>query len=122
MIWFGGVTFQFLLWHRSWDGVIFQKLAAEEHEPKVNLPRGRFERSISTTISIVCVISNKHSFEGSGHTGLTSIDILCQEASKSLCPSNKLDIPAFPLQGRSFKKGVRFSVQTTSLGNVPCKR
>jgi hypothetical protein len=57
-----------------------------------------------------------------GHTGLTSIDMLCQEASKSLCPSSKLEIPAFPLHGSNFKKGVRFSVQTTSLGKVPCKR
>lgn len=31
-------------------------------------------------------------------------------------------MPAFPLQGKSFKKGVRFSVHTTSLGNVPCSR
>src|SRR5271169_2095808 len=71
---------------------------------------------------MVCVISSKHSAESAGHTGLTSIDMLCQDASKSLCPSSRLDIPAFPLQGKSFKKGVRFSVQTTSLGNVPCKR
>ncbi len=48
--------------------------------------------------------------------------MLCHDASKSLCPSNRLDIPAFPLQGSNFKKGVRFSVQTTSRGNVPCNK
>lgn len=48
--------------------------------------------------------------------------MLCHEASKSLCPSNKLAMPAFPLQGSSFRKGVRFSVQTTSRGRVPCSR
>ena len=54
--------------------------------------------------------------------GFTSIDILCQDASKSLWPSRRLDIPAFPLHGNSFKKGVKFSVHTTSLGKVPCSR
>jgi hypothetical protein len=29
-------------------------------------------------------------------------------------------MPAFPLHGSSFKKGVRFSVQTTSCGRTPC--
>jgi hypothetical protein len=37
-----------------------------------------------------------------------------------LWPSSRLDIPAFPLHGSSFKKGVRFSVQTTSCGREPC--
>jgi hypothetical protein len=46
--------------------------------------------------------------------------MLCQLASNSLCPSNKDEMPALPLQGRSFKNGVRFSVQTTSRGRVPC--
>lgn len=31
-------------------------------------------------------------------------------------------MPAFPLHGSNFKKGVRFSVHTTSLGNVPCSK
>ena len=51
-----------------------------------------------------------------------SIAILCHEASKSLCPSSKLAIPALPLHGSNFRKGVKFSVQTTSLGSVPCRR
>lgn len=48
--------------------------------------------------------------------------MLCHEASNSLWPSKRLAMPAFPLQGRSFKKGVKFSVQTTSRGRVPCSR
>ena len=63
-----------------------------------------------------------HSDPSSGHTERTSIAILCHEASKSLCPSNKLAIPALPLHGSNFRKGVKFSVQTTSLGSVPCRR
>lgn len=47
--------------------------------------------------------------------------MLWKEASKSLCPSNKLAMPALPLHGRSFKKGVKFSVHTTSCGNTPCR-
>jgi hypothetical protein len=31
-------------------------------------------------------------------------------------------MPAFPLHGNSFKNGVKFSVHTTSRGNVPCNR
>lgn len=65
--------------------------------------------SISTTQS--CVLGVQR--------GCTSIDMACQEESKSLWPSSKLDIPALPLQGRSFRNGVRFSVHTTSAGNVP---
>ena len=86
------------------------------------IPRGRFDRSTSKTISTVCSISMLHSDPSTGHTERTSIAILCHEASKSLCPSSKLAIPAFPLHGSNFRKGVRFSVQTTSLGSVPCKR
>lgn len=67
-------------------------------------------------MSIVCVISNPPSM------GLTSTLMLCQLASNSLCPSSRLLIPALPLHGKSFKNGVRFSVQTTSLGNVPWSR
>lgn len=86
------------------------------------IPRGRFDRSTSKTISTVCSISMLHSDRSSGHTERTSIAILCHEASKSLCPSSKLAIPALPLHGSNFRKGVRFSVQTTSLGSVPCRR
>lgn len=73
-------------------------------------------------MSTVCSISMLHSDPSSGHTERTSIAILCHEASKSLCPSSKLAIPALPLHGSNFRKGVRFSVQTTSLGSVPCRR
>lgn len=73
-------------------------------------------------MSTVCSISMLHSDPSSGHTERTSIAILCHEASKSLCPSSKLAIPALPLHGNNFRKGVRFSVQTTSLGSVPCRR
>ena len=31
-------------------------------------------------------------------------------------------MPALPLQGRSLRKGVRFSVQTTSRGSMPCSK
>lgn len=48
--------------------------------------------------------------------------ILCQDASNNLCPSSKEAIPALPLHGNNFKNGVRFSVQTTSRGNVPYRR
>ncbi|KAI7139069.1 hypothetical protein KC337_g89 [Hortaea werneckii] len=41
--------------------------------------------------------------------------MVCQFASKTLWPSSRLEIPALPLHGRSFRNGVRFSVQTTSL-------
>lgn len=51
-----------------------------------------------------------------------SIAIVCHDASKSLCPSNRLDMPALPLHGISFRNGVRFSVQTTSCGRAPCNR
>ena len=86
------------------------------------IPRGRFDRSISNTISTVCSISMLHSDPSFGHTERTSIAILCHEASKSLCPSSKLAIPALPLHGSNFRNGVRFSVQTTSRGSVPCRR
>lgn len=56
------------------------------------------------------------------HTGLTSIDMLCHDASNNLCPSNRLEIPALPLHGNNFKNGVKFSVQTTSRGKVPCNK
>ena len=45
--------------------------------------------------------------------------MVCHDASNSLWPSNKDAMPAFPLQGKSFKNGVKFSVHTTSLGSVP---
>lgn len=48
--------------------------------------------------------------------------MLCHEASNNLCPSKRLEIPAFPLHGSNFTNGVKFSVQTTSPGRVPCKR
>lgn len=48
--------------------------------------------------------------------------ILCQEASNSLCPSRSVAIPALPLQGNSFRNGVRFSVHTTSRGSTPYSR
>lgn len=76
---------------------------------------------MSSTMSIVCSICTRHS-PGPEHTGRTSTDILCHDASNSLCPSKRLEIPAFPLQGRSFRKGVKFSVQTTSPGSVPWRR
>lgn len=85
-------------------------------------PRGRFERSMSRTISTVCSISTIQPERSLEQTGLTSMDIVCHDASNSLCPSNKLDMPALPLQGNSFKNGVRFSVQTTSRGRVPWSR
>lgn len=31
-------------------------------------------------------------------------------------------MPAFPLHGSNFRKGVKFSVQTTSRGRVPCNK
>lgn len=87
---------------------------------EICIPLDRLDRSISITISTVCSICTKHS--PSEQTGRTSTDILCHDASNSLCPSNKVEIPAFPLHGSNFRKGVRFSVQTTSPGSVPCKR
>jgi len=36
--------------------------------------------------------------------GRTSIDMLCQLASNNLCPSNKLDTPAFPCKARASEK------------------
>ena len=70
---------------------------------------------------MVCSISRTHSPPSAGHTGRTSIAMLCQDASNNLCPSNKLAIPALPLQGKSFRNGVRFSVHTTSWGSTPYK-
>lgn len=51
--------------------------------------------------------------------GRMSMAILCHEASNSLWPSSSVAMPAFPLHGSSFRKGVRFSVQTTSCGSTP---
>jgi hypothetical protein len=51
--------------------------------------------------------------------GRISMAMLCHDASNSLCPSSSVAIPAFPLHGKSFKKGVRFSVHTTSCGSTP---
>ena len=76
---------------------------------------------MSRIISTVCSIWIRGSSPG-GEIGRMSIDMLCQDASNNLWPSNKLEIPAFPLHGRSFKKGVRFSVHTTSPGSVPWRR
>lgn len=77
---------------------------------------------MSRTMSTVCSISTMQGELSPGQIGCTSIAMLCQEASNSLWPSKRLDIPALPLQGRSFKKGVKFSVHTTSLGSVPWRR
>ncbi|CQB89984.1 Uncharacterised protein [Chlamydia trachomatis] len=46
------------------------------------------------------------------------MDIPCHNESNTLCPSNKELIPDFPLVGNNFKNGVKFSVQTGSLGNA----
>ena len=73
-------------------------------------------------MSIVCVICSWQPFVPEGHMGRTSIDMLCHEASNSLCPSKRLDIPALPLHGNNLRNGVKFSVHTTSLGSVPCRR
>jgi hypothetical protein len=70
-------------------------------------------------MSTVCSISRRQT-SLSSQTGRMSMAMTCHEASKSLWPSSRLDIPAFPLHGSSFKKGVRFSVQTTSCGRAPC--
>ena len=63
-----------------------------------------------------------HSVCCGGQTGRTSIDIVCHVASNSLCPSNRLDIPAFPLHGVNLRNGVKFSVHTTSRGSAPCSK
>lgn len=86
------------------------------------LPRGLFDLWISKTISIVCVIWSPQSVDPAEQIGFTSIDMLCHDASNSLCPSSKLEIPALPLHGSNLRKGVKFSVHTTSLGSVPCRR
>ena len=121
MIWLGGVTDQLVI--RDWSGnwIVYRVSRVIPHQEGNLSPRGRFDLSISSTISTVCSICTRHS-PCSGQIGRTSTDILCQDASNNLCPSNKLEIPAFPLQGSNFKNGVRFSVQTTSPGSVPCKR
>jgi len=72
-------------------------------------------------MSMVCSISTRQSDEFRTHTGRISIAIDCHAESNNLWPSNKLDIPALPLHGKSFRNGVRFSVQTISLGRVPCR-
>lgn len=73
-------------------------------------------------MSTVCSTWMRQPVCSGGHRGRTSIAMLCHDASKSLCPSNRLEIPALPLQGSIFKNGVRFSVQTTSPGSTPCRR
>lgn len=72
-------------------------------------------------MSIVCSICKTHSWPG-GHIGRTSMAMLCHDASNSLCPSRRLEMPALPLHGSSFKNGVRFSVHTISCGKTPCSR
>lgn len=107
----------------AWNWIVYRALVATRRsKPRDrNVPLGLLERSMSRTMSMDCSISSTHS-PPSGHTGLTSMAILCHDESKSLCPSNKLAMPVFPLQGSNFRKGVRFSVQTTSLGSVPCNK
>ena len=73
-------------------------------------------------MSTVCSISILHSDPSPGHTERTSIAILCHDVSNNLWPSSKLAMPALPLHGSNFRKGVKFSVQTTSRGSVPCNR
>jgi hypothetical protein len=51
----------------------------------------------------------------------TCTPIPCQSASNSLCGFSRLAMPERDLQGRSFRNGVRFSVQTCSDGRVPCR-
>ena len=77
---------------------------------------------MSKTMSTLCSISIEQLELPSSHVGRTSIAIVWNEASNSLCPSSKLDTPALPLQGSNLRKGVRFSVQTTSWGSVPWRR
>ena len=84
-------------------------------------PLGLLDLSMSRTISMDWSISSTHS-PPSGQTGRTSMAMLCQDESNTLCPSSRLAMPALPLQGSNFRKGVRFSVQTTSRGSVPCSR
>lgn len=50
----------------------------------VNLLDGLVDLSISRTMSTVCSISTRHSLPSDGHTGRTSIAIVCQDASNSL--------------------------------------
>lgn len=84
-------------------------------------PLGLLDRSMSRTMSMDWSISSTHS-PPSGQTGRTSMAMLCHDESNTLCPSSRLAMPAFPLHGSSLRKGVRFSVHTTSRGSVPCSR
>jgi hypothetical protein len=123
VVWFRCIARKLLDWNRAGYWVICDNLAMTMNKlGQRSLPRGRFDLSISRTISTVCSISRTHPEPSSLQTGLTSIDMVCHDASNSLCPSSKLDIPAFPLQGSNFKKGVKFSVHTTSCGRVPWSR
>lgn len=71
-------------------------------------------------MSMVCSISRTQ--DSPVHAGRTSIAMLCHEASNSLWPSSRVEIPALPLHGRSLRKGVKFSVHTTSRGRTPCSK
>ena len=87
-------------------------------QDRTNVPLGRLDRSMSRTMSMVCSIWRTHSPPG-GQIGRMSMAMLCHDASNSLWPSNSVAMPALPLHGSSFRKGVRFSVHTTSWGNTP---
>lgn len=108
----------------TWYGVVcfVSEITSNVSRGLNHPPRGLLERSTSRTMSTVCSISTIHSDPLDGQTGRTSMAMLCQAASNSLCPSRRLDIPALPLHGKSFRNGVKFSVQTTSRGRLPCRR
>lgn len=123
MILLGGVALEFMTRNWAWNRIVCTSVSGKAKMPykRYDRPLGLLDRSMSRTMSMDWSISSTHS-PPSGQTGRTSIAMLCQEESNTLCPSSRLAMPAFPLQGSSFKNGVRFSVHTTSRGSVPCSR
>lgn len=124
MVWFRCVARELVARWGSRNRVVCCKSAKASNRGKSKIrdkPLGRLDRSTSNTMSMVNSICKTHS-PPAGQIGRTSTAMLCQDESKSLCPSSRLAMPALPLHGRSLRKGVKFSVQTTSCGSTPKRR
>ncbi len=90
--------------------------------PKKRDPYSPRRRSaeIRTGSSTACTVNTSSTPAPARHRTCTPNP--CQLASKTLCGSSKAAMPAREGQGRSFRNGVRFSVQTRSAGSVAWRR
>jgi hypothetical protein len=87
--------------------------------PDPYLPRRR-SAEIRTGSRTACTVNTSSTPAPARHRTCTPNP--CQLASKILCGSSRAAMPARAGQGRSFRNGVRFSVQTRSAGSVAWRR